>query len=123
MSNTDVRPQWERLPSLFAYIEKLTDEGMDEAAIAEHLVEIDQYEWDCILDKMREEGVPDEQVAQWILDLLTDRMNFNDDEPEDAVDASDPGYKQPKDKGAVDLTTVLVILLIIIALIFLVRMV
>jgi len=92
----EAKMQWERLPELFAYVEWCEAQGLSQEDIAVLLQQIDQYEWDCVVAQALAEGTTQEEIDAWTAALLIDIGTFEDDDPEDAIDAGDPGYvEQP----------------------------
>lgn len=91
--------QWSRLPQLFSYIEKLKDEGMTDEQIAEHLREVDQYEFDCMIEQMKADGLSQEEIDAFVTALKEGSGRQYDDDPLDAIDSSDEGYVDPDAEG------------------------
>lgn len=109
----ETKEQWERLPELFAFIEQQMEEGKSPDEIAAVLREIDKFEWACTIAELREAGVPEGEIALWIDNLHHDRLNFNDDDPLDAVDANDQDY-EPSDQGLATVEVLLIVLIILV---------
>jgi hypothetical protein len=85
----DDRPQHERLPELFSFIEKLRDEGQTDKQIAATLAEIDQYEVDCLREQHVANGGSADEFDAWLNEIKEDLEAGQEDEGE-SYDASDP---------------------------------
>lgn len=86
------KEQWERLPELFAKVEELQADGHSDDEIKAILSQAAQYEWDTVVQRALDEGTSQEQIDAWTAELQADIASFEDDDPEDAIDAADPEY-------------------------------